>query len=74
VLVRFDHIARFIENANHRRHVNDGNCRAYQAWDPAKGGKVGLAAYSAVQLMLELLIAKFLEPRTPDFIELLHGN
>jgi len=28
----------------------------------------------AGRLMLELLIAKFLEPRTPDFTEPLHGN
>jgi hypothetical protein len=41
---------------------------------PRKRWKVESAAYLAGQLMLELLIAKFLEPGTPDFIERLHGN
>jgi hypothetical protein len=36
--------------------------------DPRKGWKSWLAAYLAGQLMLELVIAKFLEPNISDFI------
>jgi hypothetical protein len=70
VLVRLDDVARCIVNAN------DGIMRATEIVEAIARdtGKVELAAYLAGQLMLELLMAKFLEPCTPDFIEPLHGN
>jgi hypothetical protein len=39
-----------------------------------KAKKFELTAYFGGQPTLELMIAKFLEARTPDFIEPLHGN
>ena len=39
-----------------------------------KAKKLELTAYFGGQPTLELVIAKFLEARTSDFIEPLHGN
>ena len=39
-----------------------------------KAKKLELTAYFGGQPTLELMIAKFLEARTSDFIEPLHGN
>ena len=39
-----------------------------------KAKKFELTAYFGSQPTLELMIAKFLEARTSDFVEPLHGN